>query len=110
VLAAWAGAGIITAAFPLAWYFAAEFWSPGAVGFWLLFALPGLALLAHATRRLDPMWLVPVLPLGVGLLGLDVTDSSRPIVVTAGYVLAVLGAVGATAAAVLLQHRKPAAA
>jgi hypothetical protein len=110
LLSALAGIGLVAAAFPLAAYLAADAWTPGAVGFWLLLALAGLALLAHATRLLHPLWLAPVLPLAVGLIGLDVTDSARSGVVTAGYVVAGLGAAGALAAAVGVHRHQPAAA
>ena len=43
----------------------------------------------------------------VGLLGLDVTDSSRSGVATAGYVLSVLGFVGSITVAAVVQRRGP---
>ena len=107
---AFVGAVVVAAAFPVTRHLAAESWSPGAVGLWLLLALPGLALLVGATRLIKPLWLVPLAPVGVGLLGLDVTDSARPGVVTAGYAVAVLGAVAGAATAVALRRRRPAAA
>src|SRR5688572_19901777 len=96
------GAIVVVTAFPLAGYLAAEYWSPGSVGFWLVLAPPGLAALVHATQVMRPVRLAPLFPVGVGLLGLDVTDSARPGVVTAGYALAVLGAVSALTAAMAL--------
>lgn len=107
LLSAVAGVAFVAVAFPVARYLAAEAWSPGAVGFWLLVAVPGLALLAHAARVLNPLWLAPVLPMAVALLGLDVTDSSRSGVVTAGYLLAVVGFVAALATAAVVQRRRP---
>lgn len=103
------GAVVVVTAFPLAAYLAAEYWSPGAVGFWLVLAFPGLAALAHATQVMGPVRLAPLFPVGVGLLGFDVTDSARPGVVTAGYVLTVLSAVAALTAAMALNRRAGAA-
>lgn len=98
------GVGLVVASFPLAAYLAAESWSPGRLGFGLLLALPGLALLAMATRLMKPRRLTPTVPLGVGLLGLDVTDSAREVVVNAGYACALVGAAATLGAAVLLRR------
>jgi hypothetical protein len=104
VLLAVGGAALVAATFPLAAYLAAEAWSPGRFGFGLLLALPGLALVVRATRAMKPRRLAPLVPLGVGLLGLDVTDSARAVVVIAGYVCAGLGALAAVAGVVLLRR------
>lgn len=104
------GIGLVVASFPPAAYLAAESWSPGRLGFGLLLALPGLGLLAMATSLVRPLWLTPLVPLGVGLLGLDVTDSAREVVVNVGYAFAVVGALATLGAAVLLRRRTATAA
>jgi hypothetical protein len=104
-LLALAGAIVIAIAFRLAAYLAAESWTGGAVGSWLVIALPGLALIARSTGLFRPVWLTPFLPFALMLLGLDVTDSSRPGVVLAGYVLALLAGVVAVAAALVVHRR-----
>ncbi len=104
------GAVGVVAAFPMAAHLAAEAWSPGAVGLWLLFALPGLALLALAVRGVRPVRLALLFPVALVLLGLDVTDSARPVVVAAGYALAAVAALAAAAAALALYRRRPAPA
>jgi len=73
-------------------YLAAEAWSPGAVGFPLLLASPGLALMASAAEVWAGRYLLAVIALAVGLVGLGVTDSARQTVVVAGYVVAFTGA------------------
>ncbi len=73
-------------------YLAAEAWTPGTVGYPLLLATPGLALMAKATGTLMGRHLVAVTALALALLGLDVTDSARGSVVVAGYCVLVLGA------------------
>jgi hypothetical protein len=104
-----AGVAALLAAFPLAAYLAGEALSPGAAGFCVIFALPGLALQAYATGALEPLRLAPLLPLGFVLLGLDVTDSDRRVVAIGGYVAAGVGAVAALATALLLHRRASAA-
>jgi hypothetical protein len=78
-----AGAGVSAGA-----WLAGESWSPGAVGFPLLLALPGLSLMASAFRTLPGRYPTAVTALAVALLGLDVTDSARDTVATAGFCLA----------------------
>jgi hypothetical protein len=87
------GAGAVGLGVALGTYLAAEAWSPGAVGFPLLLAIPGLALMAKVTCGLAGRYLVTVAALAVTLLGLDVTDSARDAVVAAGYGVALFGAV-----------------
>ncbi len=86
------GTGAIGLAFLLGGYLAPEAWSPGAVGFQLLLSAPGLALLARATEVHAGRYLFAVVALAVVLLGLDVTDSARDVVVAGGYLVALLGA------------------
>lgn len=100
------GSGAVAAALGVrlgAWL-AAETWSPGAVGFPLLLALPGLVLMATAFGALPGRYLIAVTALAVSLLGLDVTDSARDTVVTVGYCVALVAAVVAFAA---LAWRRP---
>jgi hypothetical protein len=100
------GAGACAAALGLAFgaYLAAEAWSPGAVGFPLLLAAPGLAVMATAIGTRPGRYLAVVAALAVSLLGLDVTDSARASVAAAGYGVALCGAV---LAAGLLGWRRP---
>lgn len=100
-----AGAASVGAAVLLAGYLAADSWTAGAVGFWLLLALPGLALVVRSTGIISATWLLPLMPVAFILLGLDVTDSARPGVVLAGYAVAVLAGVAALAATVMLHKR-----
>ena len=105
VLLAVAGAGLVAAAFAVARVLAAEAWSPGAVGFWLVVALPGLLLLAKTSTLVEPQRLAPLLPFAFVLLGLDVTDSARRSVAISGYVVATVAWLAVLATLVALCRR-----
>lgn len=58
----------------------------GLVGCWGLVGIPGLMILAGASGDGPRRFVVPIFPAAVSLLGLDVIDSSRRVVVVSGYV------------------------
>lgn len=106
VLLSLAGLALVVAAFPAAGYLSNGEWSTGAVGSWMLVALPGIALMARAGTGSWPRHLLPLVPLAVMLLGLDVTDSARSGVVTGGYCVAGVSAVVALASPVVLWNTR----
>ncbi len=84
---------------------AAESRSPGSVGFPLFLALPGLALVAQSLGDFEWRRLLAVGSVATLLLGLDVTDSARAVVVNGGYAVA-LASVVACVALVMLPGRQ----
>jgi hypothetical protein len=105
MLSAVLGLALVALAFPATRYLANDTWTIGTPGFWLLVAGPGLLLLATAARWERWPSLLPLLPLAVVLLGLDVTDSARSVVVAGGYAAAAVAAVATVASAAVLWRR-----
>lgn len=85
------GALAVGLAFVAGQFLAVEAWSPGALGFPLLLALPGLWVLLQAFDAGSARVLGGAAALAFMLLGLDVADSSRFGVVFGGWLMAGAG-------------------